>query len=141
VPGSEDKVSAMVRNPEAVPIDGVLIVRTDEPVYYANAISNRDAVRELVRSTVPPVSAVVFDPQVQHDLDYTTVEVLTELLDWLEARGIEVYVVATHSDLVAIAEHAGIIHLKGRVHVASTLPEVLAQVQPDHPAEPTTPHP
>jgi SulP family sulfate permease len=140
VPGSEDLVSAMVRNPETVPIDGVLIVRTDEPVYYANAISNRDAVRKLVRSTVPPVTTVVFDPQVQHDLDYTTVEVLTELLDWLEARGIEVYVVATHSDLVAIAERAGIIHLSGRVHVASTLHEVLAQVQHDHPAEPTGPH-
>ncbi len=129
VPGSQDAVSAMVRNPDAVPIDGVLIVRTDEPVYYANALSNRDAVRQLVRSTVPPVTTVVFDPQVQHELDFTTVEVLTELLDWLEARGIDVYVVATHSDLVAIAEHAGIIDVGGRVDLAPTLHEVLAQLE------------
>jgi MFS superfamily sulfate permease-like transporter len=131
----------LVRNPDAVPIDGVLIVRTDEPVYYANAVSNRDAVRELVRSTVPPVNTVVFDPQVQHELDFTTVEVLTELLDWLEARGIEVYVVATHSDLVALAEHAGIIHLRGRVHLAPTLNEVLDELASDDPAEPSAPHP
>jgi MFS superfamily sulfate permease-like transporter len=83
---------------------------------------------------------VVFDPQVQHELDFTTVEVLTELLDWLEARGIEVYVVATHSDLVAMAEHAGIIDVGGRVHLAPTLHEVLAQLENGQSAEPTTPH-
>ena len=78
-------------------------------MYYANAISNRDAVRDLVRSTEPPVTTVVFDPQVQHDLDFTTVDILTELLDWLEARDIQIHLVATHSDLVAIAKRAGLI--------------------------------
>lgn len=134
LPGSEDLYTAMVRNPDAVPLDGVLIIRTDEPVYYANAISNRDAVRNLVRSTVPPVTTVVFDPQVQHDLDFTAIEILTELLDWLEAREIEVYLVATHSDLVASAKRGGLIHLIGRVHVAPTLPDVIAQLPPYQPA-------
>lgn len=141
MPGSSDAVGAMARNPDAVAIDGVLIIRTDEPVYYANAVSNRDAVRALVRSTVPPVTTVVFDPQVQHELDFTTVEVLTELLDWLEARDVEVYVVATHSDLVAMAEHAGIIDVGGRVHLAPTLHDALAQLEDrGHPVEPTAPN-
>ena len=52
--GSGNRFTAIVRNPDAVPLDGVVIVRTDEPVYYANATSNRDAVRDLVRATVPP---------------------------------------------------------------------------------------
>ncbi|WP_322938390.1 SulP family inorganic anion transporter [Nocardioides bizhenqiangii] len=135
LPGSEDLYTAMVRNPDAVPLDGVLIIRTDEPVYYANAVSNRDAVRDLVRSTVPPVTTVVFDPQTQHDLDFTTLEILTELLDWLEGRNIEVHLVATHSDLVAIAKRAGLIHLGGRVHVAPTLTDVIAQLKRNPPAE------
>jgi len=134
VPGTEDVFTALVRNPEAVPLDGVLIVRTDEPVYYANAISNRDAVRDLVRSTDPPVRAVVFDPQVQHDLDFTTVDILTELLDWLDARDIQIHLVATHSDLVAAVKRAGLIHLIGRVHVAPTLDDVLALLDLDRPA-------
>jgi SulP family sulfate permease len=139
VPGTEDVYTAMVRNPDAVPLEGVLIIRTDEPVYYANAISNRDAVRDLVRSTEPPVTTVVFDPQVQHELDFTTVDILTELLDWLEARNIQIHLVATHSDLVAIARRAGLIHLIGRVHVAPTLSAVLVQLDRDHPAETNAP--
>jgi sulfate permease, SulP family len=132
LPGSEGRFAAMDRNPDAVSLDGVLIIRTDDPVYYANAVSNSDAVRRLVRSTVPPVTAVVFDPQAQHDLDYTTIEILTQLIDWLEAQGIDVYLVATHSDLIASAERAGVIHLIGRVQVASTLPAVLAQLDDHH---------
>ena len=139
MPGSEDLFAAMVRNPDAVPVDGVLIIRTDDPVYYANALSNRDAVRELVRSTVPPINTVVFDPQAQHDLDFTTIEILIELLDWLEARDIEVHLVATHSDLVAIAKRAGLIYLSGRVHVAPTLPDVLERLDHDQPAETRAP--
>ena len=135
LPGSEDLFTAIVRNPEAVPLDGVLIIRTDEPVYYANALSNRDAVRDLVRSTDHPVTAVVFDPQVQHDLDFTTVDILTELLDWLVAQDIEIYLVAAHSDLVSVADRAGLIHLIGHVHVAPTLHDVLAQLDRDHPSE------
>ncbi|MDP9143323.1 MAG: sodium-independent anion transporter [Actinomycetota bacterium] len=112
------------------------MVRTDDPVYYANALSNRDAVRDLVRSTVPAIKTVVFDPQAQHDLDFTTIEVLTELIDWLEARDIEIYLVATHSDLVASAKRAGVIHLIGRVHIAPAMHDVLAQLDHDQPAEP-----
>jgi MFS superfamily sulfate permease-like transporter len=89
-------------------------------------------VRKLVRSTVPPVTAVVFDPQAQHELDFTTIEILTQLIDWLEAQDIDVYLVATHSDLVASAERAGVIHVIGRVKVAPTLPDVLAQLDHDH---------
>ena len=139
VPGTEGVFTALVRNPAAVPLDGVLIIRTDEPVYYANAISNRDAVRKLVRSTDPPVTTVVFDPQVKHELDFTTVDILTDLLDWLEARNIQIHLVATHSDLVVIAKRAGLIHLIGRVHVAPTLNAVLAQIDRDHPAGTTAP--
>jgi sulfate permease, SulP family len=132
LPGSEDLFAAMERNPDAVPLDGVLIIRTDDPVYYANAVSNSDALKKLVRSTVPPVTAVIFDPQAQHDLDFTTIEILTQLIDWLEAQDIDVYLVATHSDLVASAERAGVIHLIGRVQVAPTLHDVLAQLDHDH---------
>lgn len=92
-----------------------------------------------MRSTDPPVTAVVFDPQVQHELDFTTVDMLTELLDWLEARNIQIHLVATHSDLVAIAKRAGLIHLSGRVHLAPTLNDVLARLDREQPAETSAP--
>ena len=77
---------------------------------------------------------MVFDPQVQHDLDFTTIDILTELLDWLEAQDIEVYLVAAHRDLVAAAKRAGVIHSIGRVHIAPTLPDAIARLDRNHPA-------
>ena len=42
VPGVEGAYSDLARHPENAPVPGVLIVRLDAPMYYANALTVRD---------------------------------------------------------------------------------------------------
>ena len=53
VPGSAGAYSDLGRHPEDVPVPGVLIVRMDAPLYYANALTARDLVRSMVRDATP----------------------------------------------------------------------------------------
>ena len=112
---------ALTRHAEAAPLPGVLVLSLDAPMYYANASANRDEIKRLVGAAVTPIQAVVLDPEVQHDLDVTSAETLIEIVEWLSARGIEVIVVATHVDLVAQAERAGVLDVLGRDHLEPTL--------------------
>ena len=48
IPGTPGAYSDLTRHPENTPVPGVLIVRLDGPLYYANALTVRDGVRDLV---------------------------------------------------------------------------------------------
>ena len=66
---------------------------------------------------------------------FTTLEALTELLDRLGSRDIEVHLVATHGLFVAMAKRAGLVRHRQRMHVAPTLHDVSAPSGRDQPAE------
>ena len=138
---------ALTRHPEASPVPGVLVLRLDAPLYYANAAANRDEIKRLVAGAEPPVRVVVFDPEVQHELDVTSAETMVEIFDWLAARQVEVLAVATHVDLVAQAERAGVLDVLGRDHLETSLATAvsravrmvdLAAARPARPAPPDT---
>lgn len=120
--------AALVRHPDAVPVPGVLVVRLDAPLYFANATANSEEIKRLVTTSDPPVRAVVFDPEVQHDLDVTSIEMLRDLLEWLAAQEVAVYAVSTHADLMESAQRAGLVTLFGEEHVSATIDEALAKV-------------
>ncbi|NLV54831.1 MAG: SulP family inorganic anion transporter [Acidimicrobiales bacterium] len=112
----------------AVTTPGVLVLRLDAPLYYANAATVRDRVRELVREADPPVSAVVLDPEVQVDLDVTSLEMLDALLDWLAARDVEVLVVRPHARTRELLDRAGLTDRVAPAAVVDSVAEGLARV-------------
>ncbi len=120
--------AAIDRNPEAIGIDGVLILRLDAPLYYANASSNEQAFKNTVLESPTPVRAVIFSPEVQHLLDVTSLEMMEQLVRWLHDRGIEVYFTHVHADLRALAERTGLIDLVGADHVTTDIATALEQL-------------
>lgn len=125
LPMPHGSYGALSRHPDAVAIPGVLVLRLDAPMYYANASSNEEEIKRLVLTTRPPVHAVVFDPEVQHELDVTSVEMLTEVVGWMHERDVKVYVVTTHSELTRIAERTGLTAKFGAEYVVQSLDEAL----------------
>lgn len=51
VPGVSGKYADLARHPEAVRVPGVLVIRFDAPIYYANALSVRGRIEEIVEAT------------------------------------------------------------------------------------------
>ena len=88
--GEHDYVS-LARFPDAVTRDDMLVLRPEEPLFFANA----DAVMTLVRERVlaqPRTRLLVLSLEESPDLDSTALEALSEFCTWFSARGGELRV-------------------------------------------------
>jgi sulfate permease, SulP family len=100
VPGAYEDVH---RHPGARPIPGVLIVRPDAPLFYANAQSLRDTITEMIRSSGDTIRTLILDLDANDELDITSTEALAKLTEDLAHRGIRValaHVHATAADMI-----------------------------------------
>jgi len=104
-------------HPEAKPIPGLLIVRFDAPLFFANANITRSQVRKAVSTTSPPPRAVLLDISSSAGLDFTSLDTLKNLFSELETAGIEVLLAEVHSTVLAKLKHAGLIDQIGEGHV------------------------
>lgn len=76
------------RHPEGHRIDGLVLVRFDAPLFFANGSILTRYVRELVRDAESPVRWVVLAAEPITDLDTTAVEAIEELDEYLDRKGI-----------------------------------------------------
>jgi sulfate permease, SulP family len=88
--GAHDFVSIR-RFPGAVRIPGMLILRPDAPLFFANADPLLGRAREDVLAAAQ-VDCVVLSLEESPDLDSTSLESLAEFAGWLSARGTELRV-------------------------------------------------
>jgi sulfate permease, SulP family len=85
--GAHDYVS-LTRFAHAVTTPGVLIVRPEEPLFFANAEPLLAQVR-LRALAAPDTKLVILSLEESPDLDTTTLEALEEFCSWLAARGVQ----------------------------------------------------
>jgi MFS superfamily sulfate permease-like transporter len=85
--GAHDYVS-VARFGNAVTAADTLVLRPEEPLFFANAEPLFAQVRQQVRGA-PAVKFVVLSLEESRDLDGTSLEALGELCSWLAARGAE----------------------------------------------------
>jgi sulfate permease, SulP family len=83
--GAHDYVS-LERFPDALTVPGMLIVRPEEPLFFANAEPLLTQLRERVMAQ-PAVKLVVLSLEESPDLDSTALETLGEFCAWLTQRG------------------------------------------------------
>ncbi|MDE2136845.1 MAG: SulP family inorganic anion transporter [Gammaproteobacteria bacterium] len=83
--GVHDYVS-VERFPQAHVVPGMLVLRPEEPLFFANAEPFFAAARALVRAQ-PGTHLVVLSLEESPDLDSTALETLGEFSAWLAARG------------------------------------------------------
>ena len=105
------------RHPDWESPSGVLVVRSDGPLFYANT----DAVKQRILSLAtaePRPAAVVFDLVQSTELDVQTADTLGELVDALEADGIELRLANVREPALEILQRAGIAE---RVRIDPTL--------------------
>ncbi len=102
----------------AAAIPGLLIVRPDEMLFFANAASVRDGILAAVEGTQPRPTVVLLDLSLTPEVDVPVVEVLEDLQQRLEAGGIELWLCYLRRDARDLLERAGVLATIGpaRVH-------------------------
>ena len=73
--------------PKATPIPGVLILRPDQALFFANADRMMGKLRELITTADPSVHAIVVSLEESPDLDSVSIEALQDLATFIVAQG------------------------------------------------------
>jgi MFS superfamily sulfate permease-like transporter len=94
LPGAYEDIH---RHPGAEPIPGVLIIRPDAPLFYANSQALRDTVTEMVRSSKDTIGTVILDLDANDELDITSTEALAKLIEELDRRDVRVALAHVHA--------------------------------------------
>jgi sulfate permease, SulP family len=94
VPGAYQDVK---RHPDAQPIPGVLILRPDGRLFYANAQELRDTVTETVQSWDRPLHSVILDLDANDELDITSTDALEKVMDRLAKEDVRLGLVHVHA--------------------------------------------
>ncbi len=84
VPGYHDRE----RHPEAKVIDGLLMIRYDAPLFFANAPDFGRRLQERMRDVGRPIRRVVVVGNAITDIDSTGAEILTDVLEDLAQKGV-----------------------------------------------------
>jgi MFS superfamily sulfate permease-like transporter len=121
VPNVPGAYSDLTRHPENLPVPGLLILRLDAPLFYANAITVAEQVKQIIAATEPRPAAVLFDAAAQDDLDITSAEVLRSLIHGLRDQGIEVYLAEVHAPVWEFAVRMGLDELIDANHIYPTV--------------------
>ena len=123
------------RFPEATKTPGILLVRYDGPLNYASQghfqgfILSRLAIR---KEEGDPIRTVVLSAESIPYLDATGTDMLTALLDALEAGGISLKVAGAIGPVRDVLERAGLMERIGRDHFHTGIPAALGieEIQP-----------
>jgi sulfate permease, SulP family len=103
--------------PDAV-IPGLVIVRPDEMLFFANVTAVRDEIMQAVTDTDPRPAVVLLDLGLTPEVDVPVVEALKDLDQRLVAEGIELWLCSLRPDARQLLDRAGFLAAigPGRVH-------------------------
>ncbi len=116
VPGEKAAWGSIVEHPERRTYDGVVVIRLDAPLFWANATEIHDRVLATL-DTTPDARAVLLDLEATSQLDTTSIDMLELLLTRLHERGIELYLVRVFYRARVTLARAGFIDALGEDHM------------------------
>jgi MFS superfamily sulfate permease-like transporter len=98
---------SITAHPEAKPIPGVLIMRPETPLFFANVEQMLSIVRQQIE-TLGAVKSLILSLEDSPDLDGSSIESLMELARFTRGRGIELLLARLHDPARAVLIRAAI---------------------------------
>ncbi len=112
VPDEKAAWGSIENHPERKTYDGVMVIRLDAPLFWANATAIADGVLADVDSE-PDVQVLLLDMEATSQLDTTSVDALELLLTHLEERHIDLYLVRVFYRARQVLKKSGFVERLG----------------------------
>jgi MFS superfamily sulfate permease-like transporter len=122
VPGVPDAFGDVGRHPGYERVPGLLVLRLEAPLFYANASLVTGSIKRLAGAADPPPKAVVLDFGPNSSLDITSSEKL-ELAVTLRSAGIDFALAEVRRPLRVAARRSSVLATIGEDHVFRTIDE------------------
>lgn len=98
------------------PVPGVLVVRLDAPLFWANAMAFEDRLLAEVDER-PETRALVLDLEATSQLETTSADVLVHLHGALANRGVGLYLARVIHPVSTLLDRAGVLDVIGHDHI------------------------
>jgi SulP family sulfate permease len=107
--------------PDAEQVPGLLVYRYDSPLFFANAENFKERALESIEAHAP-IEWMLLNFEANVQIDLTSADALTELLNELEERGIRLALARVKHEMANQLEQGGLIARIGEDHIFDTLP-------------------
>ncbi|KAL0098043.1 sulfate transporter family-domain-containing protein [Phycomyces blakesleeanus] len=143
VKGTNNKFRPIKDDPEEVEhLEDVLIIKVEEPLYFANTGQLKDRLRRLEQfgdmsvhpSESPRLgesSYAIFDVDNMPYIDASAVQILYEIVEAYHARNVEVYFVRLREKPMELFERSGLLDLVGKDHLFRRVPDAIEEIEKD----------
>lgn len=118
----------MERNPEAKPIEGVMILRVDASFSFVNADFFRDYIIEKSRERNESTRYVIIDGSTINTLDTTAVDQIKSMISTLENWDIELYITGLKGPVRDIVDKSGLREFLGPDHFFRDPHEAVSEI-------------
>jgi MFS superfamily sulfate permease-like transporter len=109
VPDEKAAWGSIRDHPERMTYDGVMVLRLDAPLFWANATQIADGVLAQVDESQEDIKAVLLDLEATSQLDTTSVDALERIRDRLESRDVELYLVRVFYQARQVLNRSGFV--------------------------------
>ncbi len=129
----------LARHADAEPVEGLVIVRLDAPLYFFNANVAKSQILDLVAARRPEPRGVLLDMAATADLDVTTTDMLFELLGDLHGRSVQVLLAQVKGSVRDRMRRTGLIAVLGEDRIYRSLSSAVEDFQRWPPLDPGAP--
>lgn len=114
-------------HPEDETFPGLLLLRPEGALYFANAPRLGQQIRMSIEKSSPQV--LVMDLSAVPDLEYTALRMLTDGEEKLRERGVELWLVAMNPEVLTVVQQSGLGERLGRERMFFTLEQAVSKYE------------
>jgi MFS superfamily sulfate permease-like transporter len=134
VPGVPGAYTDLAQHPENMPVPGVMILRLNGVVYYANARTARDRIMAMIAAAPELPRAVIIDAAVQEELDVTSTYAIRSMFKGLHEQGIQVYLADVQPQVLDYGRRMGLLEFVGDERVFPGVDAAVRAIESRQPA-------
>jgi sulfate permease, SulP family len=139
IPGEKAAWGGVRNNPDRTTIPGILVLRANVSLFWVNATEVQEAILQAV-DAAPDTKALILNLEATDQLETTSADMLSELLEQLAERNVDLYLVRVRWRVRTVLAHAGLRARLGEDHlwhnVAQGIREARRQHGIERPGEP-----
>ena len=115
--------------PEAQTIPGLVILRIDASLYFANVEFLKEKIHEICQQHEPDLQAIILDASAVNDLDSSADTALHQLSNELKKKGITFYIAGITAPVREVMKRSGLYAILGGDHFFFTIDAAVKRFQ------------
>jgi high affinity sulfate transporter 1 len=116
IPGEKASWGGVRNHPERITIPGLLVLRINASLFWANAAGVQDAILEVI-DAAPGTKALILDLEASHQFGVTTADMMAELREQLAERNVDLYLVRVRWPVRTVLARSGLRARLGEDHI------------------------